>query len=266
MAPPSAWFDSQMAYTTKELEDGDGCHPHEAQALSDYLHGISSSHETATKITAAILNEKTPSEELYRLWGLLCEALVELSVEDRHKTMDLLLQIQALSPTLGIEWSQLPGFGNMWADLYHLHLQGSCGPGIFDKTKEDELRREYDAIGRAEAEMMLRGFDVVLNEDWGYYVLNLVHSERPELEILMSEVFAWLEVAGWKLKEKAMGENTLQRCFYTLGGGRNQHNGVERTLTEHWTYWKEAIHKISEGETGLSEVARGLATRCLELM
>lgn len=259
MAPPAAWFDSQMAYTTKELQDGDGCHPDEAQALSDYLRGISSSHETATKITAAILNENNPSEELYRLWGLLCEAVVELSEEDRHKTMDLLVQIQALPTTLGIEWAGLPGLGNMWADLNHIHLYGGCGPSMFDKNNEDELRRVYDTIGRAEAEMLLRS--LVANEHWGYEVLDLARSDRPELEILISEVFAWLDVAGWRLKEKAMSDDTTQKCFYTPGAGQSQ-----QTMAEHWTTWKEALQDISEGETGLSKVAKSLATRCLELM
>jgi hypothetical protein len=89
MAPHSAWFDSKMAYTTKELQNGDGCHPDEAQALSDYLRSVIPCNEASKRITAAILNEKDPPEELYRLWGLLSEAMVELGEEARDKTIDL---------------------------------------------------------------------------------------------------------------------------------------------------------------------------------
>ena len=82
MAPPSAWFDSKMAYTADDMYAGDGCHPDEAQALSDYLHEKINEEEAAKKITAAIVNETNPSQETYRLWALLSEALVELSDTD----------------------------------------------------------------------------------------------------------------------------------------------------------------------------------------
>ena len=82
MTPRSAWFDSKMAYTADEMYAGDGCHPDEAQALSDYLHGNINEEEAAERITAAIVNEKIPSQETYRLWALLSEALVELSDGD----------------------------------------------------------------------------------------------------------------------------------------------------------------------------------------
>ena len=82
MPPPSAWFDLEMAYTADEIYAGDGCHPDEAQALSDYLYGEFSEQEAAKRITAAIVNERIPSQETYRLWALLSEALVELSDGD----------------------------------------------------------------------------------------------------------------------------------------------------------------------------------------
>jgi hypothetical protein len=84
MAPLSAWFDSKMAYTADEMYAGDGCHPDEAQALSDYLHGKRCEQEAAKRITVVIVNEKIPSQETNRLWALLSEALVELSDSNRH--------------------------------------------------------------------------------------------------------------------------------------------------------------------------------------
>ena len=103
MAPPSAWFDSKMAYTTDEMYAGDGCHSDEAQALSDYLLGNHSEQEAAKRIIAAIINEKIPSQETYRHRDLLSEALVELSDTDRQKTFNLLAQIRTLPPALGIQ-------------------------------------------------------------------------------------------------------------------------------------------------------------------
>ena len=150
-----------MAYTADEMYAGDGCHPDEAQALSDYLYGKFNEQEATKKITAAIINETSPSQETYRLWGLLSEALVELSDRDQQKTLDLLAKIRTLPPASDIQWAHLPGFGSMWCDLYKSHLHGGCGIGIFDLEHQDELRRTYEAAGRAEAEMLIREFGVV---------------------------------------------------------------------------------------------------------
>ena len=130
-----------MAYTADEMYAGDGCHPDEAQALSDYLHGNINEEEAAKRITAAIVNEKSPSQETYRLWALLSEALVELSDTDRQKTLDLLAQIRTLPPASDVQWAQLPGFGSMWYDLNKAHIHGGYGIEIFDSEHQEELRR-----------------------------------------------------------------------------------------------------------------------------
>jgi len=113
--------------------------------------------------------------------------------------------------------------------------------------------------------MLIRDLGVS-NEAWGYLVLNQVCSDRPEIEILMSEVFGWLDVAGWRLKEKAVSETTVQKYVRSLNGDYNQRHTVEGTMIEHWTAWKDRLWMISQGETGLSEVAKRLATQCYELM
>lgn len=170
MPPSQTWFDSKIAFTAEELRIGDGCHQDEAQALSDYLSGSISKEEAASRITAPILNEATPHEETYRLWALLSEALVELSAEDRHKMFDLLSQIQALPRTPSVNWAQLPGFASMWDTLYRLHLHGpdvwEREIGSFDDAKKDDFRQHFEAIGRGEAEMFVRGFDVMTSEHW----------------------------------------------------------------------------------------------------
>ena len=136
---------------------------------------------------------------------------------------------------------------------------------ITDPKDEVVLRRECEATGRAEAEMLLRGLDVA-DEQWGFEVLNLVCSDSPELEIMISEVFAWLDVAGWKLKEKARSETAMQKYDYSLNGNYAKRHTVEATLTEHWANWKDRLWRISQGETGLSKEARRLAARSHDLM
>lgn len=66
----------------------------------------------------------------------------------------------------------------------------------------------YEAAGRAEAEMLVRGSDVA-NEEWRYQVLNQICSDGLDIEILLSEVLGWLDVAGRKLKEKAALDRTV---------------------------------------------------------
>jgi hypothetical protein len=136
---------------------------------------------------------------------------------------------------------------------------------MLNKENESNLRKEYEAVGRAEAKMLLRG--IVVDENWGYRILNLVCSDRPELEVLIYEVFGWLDVAGWKLREKAISEKTTKVRFHGLGSHPNkQRVAVEENLEEHWVAWRAGLVRISRGETGLSEEAKGIAARCLELM
>jgi hypothetical protein len=264
MTPSPAWFDSKNAETLDAVRNGDGSHRGETQALSDYLSGSIPKQEAARRITAPILTETNPPQETYRLWGLLCDALVELETKDRHMTLDLLSEILALPSASDIQWARLPGFASMWDDLYRLHLHGQDPwekSGAPNKDEVQERRDRFEAIGRTEAEMFVRGFDAVVHEYWGYQVIDLVCSDRPGLDILMSEVIGWLDVAGWKLKEK-LGSGEKIRFH----GCQTKHPGVDRPLAEHWVIWKESMLELSQEDSRLTEVGRGLATRCLELM
>lgn len=198
---------------------------------------------------APVLNETMPHEEIYRLWALLCEALVELSAEDRHKTLDLLSQIQALPRTPSTDWAQLPGFASMWDTLYRLHLHGpdwwEREVGSFDEAKKDDFRRHFEAIGRGEAEMFVRGFDVVTGKHWAYRVLSLVSSDQTDLDVFLGEVFAWLDVAGWRLREHAQ---------------------TDEARAEQWRSWREDMARLSRPDSRLSETGRRLAARCHGLM
>lgn len=70
------WFKEQIA------PDGvaeDGCHPDEAEALQSYLTNKTNTQDTAHAITRPILSSHDSGANLYRLWNLLQNALVELS-------------------------------------------------------------------------------------------------------------------------------------------------------------------------------------------
>lgn len=251
MAPSRPWLDLHTAPTAEALQNGDGCHRDEVQTLNNYLNNSITIEEAADEITKPILHESKPADETYRLWGLLCDAFVDLEKDDRSKSLDLLFQIQTLPPTPDVNWSELPGFFSMWVTQYGGHWTGGDPPGIrmaieaSDKEALDDFRERSDAIGRVEAEMFLRDFMFCMGERAAYKVLNLVSSDRPGVEVYVGQIFAWLDVAGEKLKEKAMLENGL---------------------AEDWARWKEALLKLSQQGSRLSDEARKVAARCHELM
>jgi hypothetical protein len=243
------WLNSKIAFTADALKAGDGCHPEEAKTLSDYLHSSITKEQAAERITRRLLDEPRPAEEIYRVWALICEALVELGPKNRPSILELLSQIQALPPKYGIQWAELPGFASMWDTLYRLHLHGPDGwenrVESLDEGRVHELRQHFEAVGLVEAEMFVRGFDAVTSDYRGFEVLELVRSNRAGLDIFLSQVLAWLEVAGQKLRDKAQSEETS---------------------AERWTLWKQDVLRLSQEWRRLSNVGRELAARCYELM
>ncbi|GIZ48889.1 hypothetical protein CKM354_001193200 [Cercospora kikuchii] len=263
------WYQSKTAPTKYALLAGDGCHPDEADALQKYLECEYGVQEAAKKITEPILSEANPKESFYRLWALLCDALVELSDEECQKTIELLLAIQHLPSTEYFEWKELPGFGNMWHDLYQMHLDGPCTwekENLTDERRE-ELRRHFRRIGGVEAQLCLRGIgDIPLS--WGFDVVNLVAQNRNGLDVLLSEVEVWLEVAGEELKGE-VGKQSDEVRWYTRrvaqsAGGKQQSVGA--ALEEHWVVWKERLMEMMEDGSGLSDEGRKLAARCYDRM
>jgi len=267
MSTRTEWLDSHVAPSKEALQAGDGCHSDEAKALGDYLESKLTTDEAAKAITAPVLQETDPPAELYRLMALFCEALLELN-DDREKMLDLLASIQTLPPTSKIDWSQLPGFGNMWSDLYRLHFHGA---NDWEKTgealtepKKVELRQHYESLGTAEATLHVRGIGGIPPE-WGYETLNLVCSRRPGLDVYIGSVHAWLTVAGEKLKRELKPEQ-VQSWTRLVGGGRpDQKQSVECTMTEHWETWN-ALLQVSEEDEFLSAEARKLAGECQRIM
>ena len=268
MSTRAEWIESHVALTKESLAAGDGCHPDEAKALGDYLDNKSNAQDTAKAITAPILQEDDPPAELYRLMGLLCEALVDLK-SDCDKLLDLLATIQSLPPTSGINWSRLPSFGNMWSDMYRLYLHGSCD---WEKAGESlpvekrvELYQHYEAVATVEANMYIRGLGGV-TADWGYRTLNVVCSGRPGLDVFLRAVHAWLETAGTKLWQDLRAEQVTSWSKPALGGRPGQQKNVQGTMIEHWDSWRSSLFQISNEKDFMSAETRELAAECHKLM
>lgn len=260
------WIRSQVAVDRKALLAGDGCHHEEANVLDDYLSGLLNTQEAAYRITTSVLAEDNPSSELYRLWGLLSEALVELT-NDQAKLLDLLAAIQTLQSTTGIDWSQLMNFGHTWSDLHRLHLHGS---DLWEKeswttTRKAELCHHFEAIGTAEAGMYLRGIGDI-PADWGYEVLNLVCSKRLGLDVLIFEVHAWLRCAGTQLRKDMGSEETRSFSRPVPGPNRGLQQRISCTMAEHWNTWRKELSKLSGSQSALSVGSRAVAAKCLDFM
>lgn len=261
------WLYARVASTTQGIPQGHGCHEDEANCLLDYLDGRITPEEAATSITAPILLEVNPPTELYRLMGLLCEALVELH-NDHEELLDLLAAIQGLPPS-SINWSVLPGLRNMWSELYRLHTRGSNGWDLLTEPlpddRETELRQYYTAIGTVEAKLYVLGLGGV-SENWGYEVLNLACLRRPMLGAIMGEIHAWLTVAGTKLLKDLNPEQVRNWPRPVLGGQPGQQHAVQGTMAQHWETWRCTLLQLSEETDFLSDEARQLARECHWLM
>ncbi|OAQ64638.1 hypothetical protein VFPPC_05892 [Pochonia chlamydosporia 170] len=252
MPTKAEWLTAQVAPTKTALNDGDGCHADEAKSLTDYLEDKSTAQEAATAFTAPLLAEDDPAASLFRPMGLLCEALVELG-DDRDKLLDLLAAMQQLPPTSDINWRDLPGFGNMWSDLYRLYTHGSTP---WEKTELSderrlELQQHFEATGSVEAELYLRGLDGVTAR-WGYETLSLICARRVGVEVFIGAMYAWLKVAGEKLKGDLRQDEV---CRY----------GEERRMGDHWEMWKSAFLE-GAGDGSWGSEARRMALECHELM
>lgn len=114
MSPQEDRFTTKVACSSDSLAAGDSCRYDELQASTEYLDGNLTAQEAATKTTAPVLAEQESSNDLYRLWGLLSDVLVELDDDDRGMVVQLLSAIQALPFAAKIDWFNLRDLRHMW--------------------------------------------------------------------------------------------------------------------------------------------------------
>lgn len=105
-------------------------------------------------------------------------------------------------------------------------ILGSALCVFFGKEEIDGLRWTSATVGYAEAEMFLRG---VVPAYWSYEVLNLACSGGEGGDVVVSEICAWLETAGEKLKEeKPRSETSILRFTPPVPNCPSRENGVCR--------------------------------------
>lgn len=216
-----AWFKWQIA------PDGvaeDGCHPDEAQALQSYLNNETTPQEAAQAITQPILSSENRVDDLYGLWGLFQNALLELSETHVEPLIILLQAIQDLPdpdlsakptetapPKYGFTWKGLPHFVNSWADMYkqddwryELSETLSSCPTVNDRLKTRQILRAAH-IHRANIEARLSVVNVdILPLDWGYEVIaDALELDDAVLDFEIPAVREWIAIAGQDLYDGA---------------------------------------------------------------
>lgn len=216
-----AWFNEKTApygdagepcYPDEDgyYRDQDGCHPVEAQALKDYCHMKINATEAARAITRPIEDAKDPGGNLYRLWGLLIDALVELPATQVPALIQLLGAIQQLpepdlagrpdkkKPAYGCLWRGLSNFGHMWADEHRQDHWRSSLP-TSDSEERADLRAQH--VRKAEVEARLATADVgAIPMDWGYEcIADALERRDAVLDVEVPAAAAWIAIAGKRL-------------------------------------------------------------------
>ncbi|KAI8943725.1 hypothetical protein NX059_001704 [Plenodomus lindquistii] len=280
-SPQDIMSDDWFAY--KLAPDGDvvdGCHPDEAQALKDYLRRKTSTTEAAQAITRPLVAASDPRDDIVRLWGILMDALVELPSDNTDRLIALVSAIDNLpEPDFSaVEeskrpreklWKGLPGFGNLWADIYQ---SSSWRASVGGEGEEREERRdEYIKTAACEARLVASGL-AGLGIDCGYQVVaDALESSNALLDFEVPAAAEWLVCCGQRLRQGAArsetswaltprqseAECTSLRDLWTAR--------LDGTMTlKRWKAWQDRLVELQKD--GEREDVQTAARRALEAM
>jgi hypothetical protein len=284
-----AWFENAV------MPDGlpiDGCRPEEAQALKSYLRDEITIDQACLQITLPTTTCPNPGDPLLYLWGLLQDAMLEIS-GCQKKVVDLLLRIQGL-PDVDIEeeqhvwalsdrsevlWRDLPGFGNPWYDgnwwVYSSHWRG-------DAAYATSERKEM-AINQAVAEAImaksgLTGDDVGVGFDGLARLAHTLEDEKADLEIEIPMVREWVFHAGNLLRglceaspptsisvDTTEQQEKAARRMRDWNDERAVWQGARGPSLERWEFWKDRLRKIKE-DRDIKQATREAAESAIEAM
>lgn len=265
-----AWFNEKLA---PDGDTEDGCHPSETQALKDYYHKKTSAKEAAQAITRPIIELKDPGDNLYRLWGLLIDALVELPATHTPALIQLLDAIQQLPepdmtgrrteqmPWGGFLWRELPGFGHMWADM-HKRDDWRDTLAVSDSLNRADLRAEH--IKKADIEARLTVANVGgIPLDWGYEcVADALESHHAVLDFEISAAARWIAIAGKRLYAGAVaGEES-----WALKRPRDFGKEGSAMSLERWSFWEKRLAELSQQCGAARDAAEGAVRDMKALM
>lgn len=263
------WFKSKIAPADAPE---DGCHPDEAKALQDYYHKQVSAEEAAQALTRPIESLENSYDNLYRLWGLLIDALMELPEREISNLVQLLDAIQRLpNPNLtekqtgsaaseGSFWRELPRFGHMWADEHKQdHWRDTLS--IKDPAKRAEQRAQHIRKARVEARLTVANIGGI-PLDWGYdCIADALERRNAVLDFEMPAAAEWIAVAGNRLYAGAVDG----RESWALERRRDFQKEDAKMSTERWSLWMKRMGELCEKSTIEVDAARA-AGRYMEAL
>ena len=265
-----AWF---TWHTAPDGDPEDGCDPQEAAALKDYIHSATVSPETAARrITLPVTNEPETvrkgqsSDNLYRLWSLIIDALSDLP-EHRPKVVKLLQAIQKL-PTPDrkdydakqrqISWAELPNFASLWSDL---KVSNNWRIGMIKWTPEqrEDVRQDYIKQATIDAKLVVANISGV-SISWGLECLcDTLERSDAVLDFEVPAANEWLEIAGDRIFEASDGERIgslrERELWKPEGEGSKQR----------WCMWKRRLQSMADNEEHGLET-REAAKKAIEAM
>jgi Protein of unknown function (DUF3632) len=242
-------------------QEEDGCHPHETQALKDYCHKSTSAKEAARAITRPIESSKDPGANLYRLWNLLIDALVELPASQVPALIQLLGAIEQLpepdltaeqkKPVHGALWRELSNFGHMWADEHKQdHWRRTLSAG--DPASRADLRAKH--VRKAEVEARLAVANVGgIPMGWGYEcIADALERRDAVLDLEVPAAAMWIAIAGERLYAGAVnGEESL-----ALERRRDFGKEAKRMSLERWSFWEKRMEEMLQESQATQDAAK----------
>lgn len=245
------WFSWHVA---PDSDPEDGCHPDEAAALKDYLRSSGMNARTAARaITIPMENESTDEEDnvaCCRLWTLIIDALIDFP-EQRSKVVELLAAIQTLpmadeddtnSPQRRIQWSGLPGFGHLWADL---NVESDWRDMLkWSPEQREAIRQSYIKQAAVGVRLFKAHIDGI-NVNCGLSTIcDALERKDAALDFEVPAAKEWLAMAATPILEASKSEITG-----SFGSLRVRDLwSPDKSSNERWQFWMERLQSILSSE------------------
>lgn len=236
------WFSEKLA-PGGDVQDG--CHPSEVQAMKDYLYQKTTAPQAAQAITYPVMSEDEPENNLYRLWGLLGDCLVELPSKHIESLLALLQAIESL-PEINLTkgeklWKGLGSFGHMWYDNIANENWRTEAP-VAEVSERDKIRHKHVRTAEIEARIVragIAGFTI----DEGYKnIADALESSNALLDFEVPAAAKWLVICGQNFRQDASRETTswgLKRSPRQLWNAPS-----DKVMTlERWDFWKQRLEE-----------------------
>lgn len=256
-----SWFQSKIAPAN---EPDEGCRPYEAEALQAYINQSLSANEAAHALTQPISATENPYDNLYHLWGLLQDALVELPETEVSRLIELLGTIQDLpspDPSKDFSWHGLPSFGHMWSDTYKRDSWRRT-LSTKDSAKRAEQRAKHVRVAHVEAQLVVADVGAI-PLDWGYdCIADALERKDTVLDFEIPAAAEWIAVSG-----KQLYVGVVQgRESWALERKRDFGKEEKKMSKERWGFWKERLREVGEQDEGVRDMARSAGKEMEVLM